>query len=73
MELNETVCGLTLLICFFLLAHTVFNLLIDWVYDLLQCPLKDEMICFVLDIMGTKLKLHMQYLGPESTRPGRYF
>lgn len=51
----------------------VVDLLIDWVYDLLQCQLRDEMICFVLEIMGTKIKLHMQYLGPENNGSGRYF
>jgi hypothetical protein len=31
------------------------------------------MIGFVLEMMGIKIKLHMQYLGPENTGLGRYF
>jgi hypothetical protein len=71
MELSETV-WFYFIDLFFLLACMVVNLLIDWMYDL-QCPLKDEIICFVLERMGTKIKLHMQYLGPENNGSGRYF
>jgi hypothetical protein len=46
---------------------------IDYMYGLLKCLLKDEMLYFALDVMGAKIKLCMKYLAPENNGPGWYF